>query len=345
MALASAYDGLVAAQTPAPDPVLLAAGDIATCSSPDDESTAALLDTLTGTVATLGDNAYEMGASTEFSMCYNPTWGRHISRTKPAPGNHDYYTTNATGYFGYFGAAAGDPTKGYYSYDLGAWHVIVINSNNDCAVIACSAGSAQEQWLRADLAANAAACTLAYWHHPRFSSGSSHGNNTTMQPVWQALYDYGADVVLSGHEHNYERFAKQSPAGVADSAYGIREFVVGTGGKSHYGFAASPQPNSEVQNSTTYGVLKLTLHPSGYDWQFVPVSGPFADNGSDVCHGAPQGVGGTTSLSAAAPAAWIAPAAVPGGSGGMVPGWIFAAGAVAALVVGGTLVLARRTSA
>ena len=264
------------------DPVFVGAGDIASCSSSGDEATAALLDAIPGTVFTLGDNAYESGTATEFANCYDPSWGRHKARTFPAPGNHDYFTLNASGYFSYFGAAAGDPTKGYYSYDLGTWRIIVINSN--CAVVeGCYVGSPQEQWLRADLAAHPTACTLAYWHHPRFSSGSTHGSSTEMQPIWQALYEAGADVVLSGHEHNYERFAPQDPNGNLDTVHGIREFVVGTGGASHYAFGTM-LPNTEVRNSDTYGVLKLTLHPGSYDWQFVPEAGKtFTDSGSALC--------------------------------------------------------------
>jgi hypothetical protein len=264
--------------------VLVAAGDIASCSSSGDEATAALLDGISGTVLTLGDNAYDSGTPSQFTNCYQPSWGRHKARTRPSAGNHDYLTASASGYYGYFGAAAGDPTKGYYSYELGAWHIVVINSN--CSQVGgCQAGSPQEKWLRADLAAHPAACTLAYWHHPRFSSGTSHGSSTTMQPIWQALYDANADVVLSGHEHNYERFAPQNPAGQADAARGIREFVVGTGGKSHYGFG-TPLPNSQVRNSDTSGVLKLTLHATSYDWRFVPESGKtFTDSGSNfACH-------------------------------------------------------------
>jgi len=234
-------------------------------------------------VATLGDNVYESGSASEYANCYNPSWGRHKGRTHPAPGNHEYNTSGASGYYGYFGAAAGDPTKGYYSYTLGAWHVVVLNSN--CGAIGgCQKGSAQEQWLRQDLAAHPTACTLAYWHHPRFSSGAEHGSDAEMKPIWQALYDLGADVVLSGHEHNYERFAPQDPNGTRDDARGIREFVVGTGGKSHYGFAAI-LPTSEVHNSTTFGVLQLTLHPTSYDWRFVPEAGKsFTDAESDACH-------------------------------------------------------------
>jgi acid phosphatase type 7 len=276
-----------------PEAVLVGAGDIASCSSSGDEATANLLDGISGTVVTLGDNAYENGTATEYANCYDPSWGRHKARTMPAPGNHEYNTPNATGYYGYFGAAAGDPTKGYYSYDLGTWHIVVINSN--CSSIGgCGPGSAQEQWLRADLGAHPAACTLAYWHHPRFSSGP-HGSDAMTQPIWQALYDYGADLVLSGHDHDYERFALQDPAGNADPVHGIREFVVGTGGRSHYPIL-SVRPNSEVSDANTYGVLKLSLHPSGYDWQFVPVAGStFTDVGSGTCVTAAP-VGGTSAL-------------------------------------------------
>ncbi len=272
------------------DPVLIAAGDIASCASSGDEATAQLLDALPGDVALLGDDAYESGTAAEFSNCYDPTWGRRKADTHPAPGNHDYVTANGAGYYGYFGAAAGDPARGYYSYDLGTWHIVALNSN--CAEIGgCGAGSPQEQWLRADLASDAAACTLAYWHHPRFSSGE-HGSQAYMQPIWQALYDFGADVVLNGHDHDYERFAPQDPAGVADAAYGIREIVAGTGGKSHYPIATTIA-NSQAHEDGTFGVLALTLHPTGYDWRFVPeATKTFADSGSDTCHGAPPDADG-----------------------------------------------------
>ena len=269
---------------PSNDPVLVGAGDIASCSSTGDEATANLLDGIAGTVITLGDNAYDNGTASEFTNCYGPSWGRHLARTMPSAGNHEYNTLNATGYYGYFGTAAGDPSKGYYSYDLGAWHIIVLNSNSSCTTISCAAGSPQETWLRADLAAHASVCTLAYWHHPRFNSGASHGNNTAVAPFWDALYQYGADVILNGHEHVYERFAPQTPAAVADPAAGIRQFTVGTGGRSHYTFGTI-QPNSEVRDATSYGVLKLTLHATSYDWQFVPVAGAtFTDSGTGSCH-------------------------------------------------------------
>jgi hypothetical protein len=277
--------------TPTPTPpsggggpaVLLAAGDIASCSSSGDEATAALLDALPGTVATLGDTVYQDGTAAQFRDCYDPSWGRHNGRTRPAPGNHDYHTDGADGYFGYFGAAAGDPSTGYYSYDLGGWHVVVLNSN--CGEVGgCDADSPQAQWLRADLAAYPADCTLAYWHHPRFSSGAEHGSHPAMAPLWQALYDADADVILAGHEHNYERFAPQDAAGRRDDARGIRQFVVGTGGRSHYGFAGA-LANSQVRESGTFGVLMLTLRADGYDWVFVPVAGEaFTDAGSGQCH-------------------------------------------------------------
>ncbi len=267
---------------PSGDPVLVGAGDIASCSSSGDEATAALLDDIAGTVYLLGDNAYDSGTSTEYANCYGPSWGRHKARTKPTPGNHEYNTANATGYFGYFGAAAGNPAEGYYSYDLGAWHIIVLNSGA-CGTISCAFGSAQDTWLRQDLAAHSNVCTLAYWHHPRFNSGAAHGNNTAVANFWDALHAAGVDVVLNGHEHIYERFAPQTPSAVADPN-GIRQFTVGTGGRSHYTIG-TVKANSEVRNGSTYGVLKLTLHASSYDWQFVPVSGAtFTDSGTGQCH-------------------------------------------------------------
>ena len=260
------------------DPVLVGAGDIASCSETGDEATANLLDGIAGTVFTTGDNAYKDGTLAEFMDCYDPTWGRHKARTRPSPGNHDYGTTNAAGYFSYFGPAAGDPAKGYYSYDLGAWHIIVLNSE-----ISTDAGSPQEQWLRADLAAHPVACTAAYWHRPLFSSGARHGGSTSGQAFWQALYDFGADIVLVAHEHNYERFAPQDPNGVADPLRGIREFLVGTGGKDLYTIG-TPIANSEIHNADTHGVLKLTLHPTSYDWEFIPEAGKtFTDSGTASC--------------------------------------------------------------
>lgn len=262
--------------------VLVGAGDIASCASTGDESTAALLDAIPGTVFTTGDNVYNHGTPVEFARCYEPSWGRHRARTRPAPGNHDYGTPHAAGYFAYFGEAAGAPNKGYYSYNLGSWHIVVLNSNCG-AVGGCGPGSPQERWLRADLAAHPAACTLAYWHHPRFSSGP-HGGTMAVQAFWQALYEAGAELVLNGHDHLYERFAPQDPDGRRDEERGIRQFTVGTGGASLYA-VGRPAPNSEVVNTTTYGVLKLTLYPDRYEWEFVPVpGGRFTDSGSGTCH-------------------------------------------------------------
>ena len=230
----------------------------------------------------LGDLQYGDGALSKFQRSYAVTWGRLKSITRPAPGNHDYGVPKASGYYAYFGAAAGDPAKGYYSYDLGAWHLMALNSNCD-EIGGCQAGSAQERWLKADLAAHPAVCTLAYWHHPRFSSGP-HGSDHSYDAFWRDLYQAGADVVLVGHDHDYERFAPQDPAGAADPARGLHEFVVGTGGVNHYGLQAR-QPNSEIFNGNTFGVLTMTLHPKGYDWKFIPVLGSsFTDSGSAACH-------------------------------------------------------------
>ncbi|MFD7654257.1 DNRLRE domain-containing protein [Actinosynnema sp. NPDC059797] len=266
--------------TPAPDadPVLVGAGDISNSGS-GDSATAALLDGIPGTVFTTGDNVYDSGTTSEFNNHYNPTWGRHKARTRPSPGNHDYNTSGATGYYNYFGSLAGPAGQGYYSYDLGNWHVVSLNSN-----ISTAAGSAQERWLRADLAASTKPCTAAYWHHPLFTSGANHSPSTATRPLFQALYDYDADVVIFGHNHQYERFAPQNPSGGLDTARGIRTFVAGMGGASHYSFGTI-RPNSEVRNSTTYGVLKLTLHSDAFTWQFVPEAGKtFTDSGTTACH-------------------------------------------------------------
>ncbi|MET9400716.1 DNRLRE domain-containing protein [Kitasatospora sp. NPDC002965] len=260
------------------DPVLVGAGDIAN-SGNGDEATAKLLDGIPGTVFNAGDNAYPDGSASDYTNYYAPTWGRHKARTKPAPGNHEYNTSGATGYYNYFGAAAGTAGQGYYSYDLGNWHVVALNSN-----ISTSTGSAQEQWLRADLAASNKPCTLAYWHHPRFTSGSNHGPSTSVGPLVQALYDYNADVIVTGHNHQYERFAPMNPGGALDTTRGIRHFVAGMGGASHYSFGTI-QANSEARNSDTYGVLKFTLHNNGYTWQFVPEAGKtYNDSGTTACH-------------------------------------------------------------
>jgi Calcineurin-like phosphoesterase len=232
-------------------------------------------------VLTLGDLQYDDATPQEFLASYDPTWGRAKAVTKPAPGNHEYETDGASGYYAYFGAAAGRPDRGYYAFDVGSWHVISLNSN--CAFVGgCGERSPQERWLRADLAAHPARCTLAYWHHPRFSSGD-HGSDSTYTAFWRALYDANADVVLVGHDHDYERFAPQTPVGHLDLARGIREFVVGTGGKSQRPFVTLRR-NSEARSARSLGFLELTLGRSAYSWRFRPAVGTFADAGAARCH-------------------------------------------------------------
>jgi len=263
--------------------VLIGAGDIADCSDlAGAEATAKLLEANPGTVMALGDLAYPNGTPRDFK-CYDRTWGRVKDRTRPAVGNHEFHSSGATYYFQYFGSAAGDPKTGYYSYELGSWHIVVLNS--ECVEVGgCGMGSPQEKWLRADLAAHPSGCTLAYFHKPRFSSGLTHGNDPEVGAFWQALYDANAELVLNGHDHDYERFAPQDPKGNADPKRGIREFVVGTGGKNHREFGIH-KSNSEVRNNDAFGVLKLTLKPTGYEWKFIPEAGKtFMDSGSGSCH-------------------------------------------------------------
>jgi hypothetical protein len=263
--------------------VLVGAGDIADCNDLSGaEATAKLLDGIPGTVMAVGDLAYPNGTKENF-VCYDKTWGRAKARTRPAPGNHEFHSNGAAHYFEYFGEAAGDPGKGYYSYDLGAWHIVSLNS--ECEEVGgCTAGSPEEKWLRADLAAHPASCTAAYWHKPLFSSGGAHGNYLDVLPLWQALYDAHADIVISGHDHNYERFAPQTAQGAADANRGIREFVVGTGGKNLRPFGEI-KPNSEVRSRDAFGVLKLTLRRGGYDWLFIPQENKtFSDSGTATCH-------------------------------------------------------------
>ena len=310
IALALAALALGAARAEA-DTTLAAAGDIA-CESTDDffgggvdpwrcqeAKTAGLITASAASlVLTLGDEQYCCGTLEQFNASYDKSWGALKAKTRPAPGNHEYRTPGAAGYFDYFNGVgrasgpAGDRGKGYYSYDVGPWHVVSLNSN--CADIApstsldgCAEGSPQEEWLRADLASNPSACTLAYWHQPRFSSS---GNEATMQTIWSDLYAAGAEVVLSGHEHNYERFQPLSSRGVPDSVRGVRQIVAGAGGHSFTRFDL-PNPYSEVRESATFGVLLMGLHDTGYDWRFVPEPGrPFTDTGAGLCHGAAGGI-------------------------------------------------------
>jgi acid phosphatase type 7 len=261
---------------------LVGAGDIADCDTRADSATAKLLGRIPGTVFTLGDNAYPHGTAAQFRNCYDPTWGRFKKRTKPTAGNRDYDTTGAKPYFNYFGAQAGKPGRGYYSYDRGTWHIVALNSN--CGEVGgCGSQSPQGRWLRSNLANHRSRCTLAYFHHPLFSSGQN-GNHTEMRPTWQTLYAANADVVVNGHDHSYERFAPQRPDGTYARHKGIRQFVVGTGGASLSRFGTVKR-NSQVRNATTHGVLKLTLKPRSYAWKFVPVAGKtFTDSGTTRCH-------------------------------------------------------------
>jgi hypothetical protein len=257
--------------------VLVGAGDIAD-GSPRAEATAALLDGIPGVVFTAGDNAYPDGTAADYATRYAPTWGRHKARTRPSPGNHDYHTAGAPAYFAYFGSNAGPAGRGYYSYDAGEWHIISLNTE-----INMKAGSPQELWLRADLAAHRNDCTLAYMHRPRFSSGG-HGTSPAPQALWQALYEAGAEIVIVGHDHSYQRFAPMTAAGVVDPQRGIREFVVGTGGSGLEQFS-TPVANTEAYDDTTHGVLKLTLGPGTYAWKFIPIAGQtYSDSGTGTCH-------------------------------------------------------------
>ena len=258
--------------------ILVGAGDIADCGSPGDEATAALLDDIAGTVFTAGDNAYPYGSPIDYESCYDPTWGRHRHRTRPALGNHEYLTPGAAGYFLYFRDRPVAPPFGFYSYDLGRWHVVVLNSNLEYIDPAL-----QELWLVHDLRTHRRRCTLAYFHHPRFSSGR-HGSQPQMQRIWEILYAHGADVVVAGHDHSYERFAPQDAHGRADPRRGVRQFVVGTGGAGLYEFG-TVQPNSEFRYNAGFAVIRLALRPAGYGWELIGApDGQVIDSGSDRCH-------------------------------------------------------------
>jgi hypothetical protein len=280
LALAAAPLSVAAQQAGGGGVTIIAAGDVAECPRGAAEATARLVEQMPGVVAVLGDEAYPTGSDRDFATCYAPTWGRFRARSRPVPGNHEYSAGTAAAYFRYFGSLAGPAGLGYYSYEAGAWHVVALNSGIDVGP-----ASPQARWLRADLAAHPAACTLAYWHTPRFSSGM-HGPRPRMAAFWQILYDAGADVVLSGHDHMYERFAPMDSAGRRDDARGIRQFVVGTGGAGLYR-ARGRTPNSQALDDSTHGVLRLSLERGRYAWEFVPVPGAaFRDAGRGTCHGA-----------------------------------------------------------
>jgi hypothetical protein len=293
----------------AADPVIVAAGDIA-CDTQSEffngglgtdghcrqrATSDLIVNGGLSAVLTLGDSQYHVGALSDFEASFDPTWGRVKPIIRPVVGNHEYGTAGARGYFDYFNGPgrqngpAGPRAKGYYSYNIGTWHLVALNSMCDqldrgAAADGCAAGSPQERWLRADLAAHRKECTLAYWHSPRFNSGF-RGNSPAGEAFWQALYQAGADLVLSGDAHNYERFAPQDPAGTLDPARGIRQFVVGTGGVFFTGWS-SLKPNSEVRQNDTFGVLFMALRPGSYEWRFVPEAGEaFTESGSGLCHG------------------------------------------------------------
>jgi len=272
-------------------PIFAGAGQIASVGNDNDEVTATILDGLfpagtplcKGRVFALGDNAYENGLLQEFNDYYDPTWGRHKPRTHPIPGNHDFDQPNGQDYFTYFGAAAGVPGKGWYSFNLGQWHIVALNSVCDeVAGGGCDLGSEQNDWVRADLAADNHQCEIMMWHYPLFSSGCK--NKPEVQPFWDIAYEFGVDVVLYSHVHNYERMALQNASGAPDPANGVRAFLAGTGGKSHDAWC-TPEPDSEIKDGSTYGILKLTLHPGSYSWEFLPEPGEtFTDSGTHNCH-------------------------------------------------------------
>ena len=262
---------------PAAPPVVLAVGDIARCDLESDEATAALLDTQPGTILTLGDNVYPTGSVEAFTRCFEPSWGRHKARIRPAVGNHEYLEPNAAPYYDYFGAAAGERGKGYYSFELGAWHLVALNSE-----LRGDAFEEQVRWLREDLSAHPARCTLAYMHRPLFTSMGVR-NNAFVRPLWDALYEAGAELMLNGHDHFYERYEPQAPDGRVDAERGVREYVVGTGGANFYPLEPT-QAHTALRLGERYGVLKLTLEEDGYGWEFLQTDGGVGDQGRGVCH-------------------------------------------------------------
>lgn len=289
-------------------PNLVVAGDIAcspgsapTPSTCQQAGTARVVQSLhPSLVATIGDEQYQVGTLSNFDSSYNLSWGKFKKITYPVIGNHEYAQANypgaqATGYFDYFdgpGSAtgrAGNRNRGYYAYDLGSWHIVVLNA--ECGAVSCAAGSGQQVWLAHDLAANRNRCVLAMWHQPLFTAGITYGdpNGLATRPLWDTLYAYGADVIINGHDHNYQRFAPQTPSGHADPAYGIREFVVGTGGESQFPLANKDKvANLQASETGTFGVLQLRLRPDSYTWHFIPEPGQgrYTDSGSARCHGA-----------------------------------------------------------
>ena len=263
---------------------LIAAGDIAGCRWDTDEQTAALVAELPGTVAILGDAVYPHGSARLYAECYDSSWGRFRDRTHPVPGDRDYWDGAAAGYFDYFGESAGRAGEGYYSYALADWRVYALNSN--CEFVSCGPGSPQYEWLAADLAEHPSSCIVAYWHYPRFSLGAGSTTREAVAPFVELLYRAGADIILSGKVHNYQRLAPLNPMGEVDEDFGIRHFVVGTGGAGLRELG-DPVPGTEVRNDTAHGVLRLALEPGSYEWEFIPIDGEFSDSGRQTCHGPP----------------------------------------------------------
>jgi len=269
--------------------VLIGAGNIATCGTTNDDKTAQIIDALpNAAVFTTGDNVFEHGNDSEYVSCYGPSWGRFLSRTHPTLGNHDYDngSSDGAGSFQYFGDRIPAGT-GYYSYDVGTWHVIVLNDKGGTDPNNPGLDQAQMAWLQSDLDQHQnQKCTIAMWHVPLFQSSNTPNwtVNPGHKPIWDMLYAAGVEIVLNGQQHNYERFAPMTPAGDVDSTNGIREFNVGTGGESVDNFTVAIHPHSEVR-AAAFGVLKLSLKPDSYDWQFVPIDGAtFSDSGSGTCH-------------------------------------------------------------
>jgi acid phosphatase type 7 len=277
-ALLTAVEGASKPQTV----TLVGAGDIGRCDDRSDSKTARLLGKTPGTVFTLGDHAYPEGTRSQFRDCYEPTWGNYKKHTRPTAGNHDYHTAGAKAYFNYFRWRAGRP-RGYYSYDRGTWHIVVLNSN--CKEVGgCKWKSAQGRWLRTDLANYRARCTLAYFHHPLYASGRGE-DSPQVKPFWHILYNHHADVILSGHAHRYERFARITPSGERSSSRGIRQFIVGTGGGRAEFQQGPDEPRVQAKKAGAPGVLKLDLGSGFYHWKFVPVAGRnYTDSGRARCH-------------------------------------------------------------
>ena len=275
--------------------VMIGVGDIAVCGTDGDEKTASLVDSVLRAdsvakvhdeVFTLGDNAYPDGSASNFALCFTPSWGdsnkRIMKKIHPSPGNHEYQSVGSAPYYQYFGSKVGAVNKGYYSFDVGEWHVMSLNSEIIIGNFTLAEQKAQEDWLTKEIKGTSKVCTMAYWHNPRFSSGW-HGGDALLQPLWQILYDGHVDVVLNGHDHDYERFAAQTPAGVRDSVNGIFEYVVGTGGGDLRGFQSTPSPNSAVRIQGYFGVLKLTLGKGEFRSAFLDVSGRIWDQSGGKC--------------------------------------------------------------